>query len=181
MATYCWWAANSCAICSSSLATNASAGIAPAYPDARLGSPNMGRRGGEGDQTEEALLQGPPALQALPGRPQAPRGAGARGQGRRALHRRRRGEEEAAQGRSPLSPPARALAPRSPSGRPFAHHLAGALVLAQPEEARLAHAAGGGPLREADLRDELRADPVHPRGARLDRLLRTGGRELRAG
>src|SRR3954454_17405014 len=106
MATYCWWAANSCAICSSSLATNASAGIAPACPDARLGSPNMGRRGGEGAQTEAALLQGPPALQALPGRPQAPRGAGARGQGRRALRRRRRGEEEAAQGRSPLRSPA---------------------------------------------------------------------------
>src|SRR3954451_6239409 len=131
----------------------------------------MGRRGGEGDQTEEALLQGPPALQALPRRPQAPRGAGARGQDRRALRRRRRGEEEAAQGRAPLRPPARALAPRSPSGRPFVHHLAGAFVLAQPEEARLEHPAGGGPLREADLRDELRADPVHPRGARLDRLV----------
>src|SRR3954451_3341262 len=132
MATYCWWAANSCAICSSSLATNASAGIAPAYPDARLGSPNMGRRGGEGDQTEEALLQGPPALQALPGRPQAPRGAGARGQGRRTLRRRRRGEEEAAQGRSALRSPAHGPA----SGRPIAHDLAGAFVLAQPEEAR---------------------------------------------
>src|SRR3954453_9003467 len=63
----------------------------------------MGRRGSEGDQTEEALLQGPPALQALPGRPQAPRGAGARGQDRRALRRRLEAEEEAAQGRSQLS------------------------------------------------------------------------------
>src|SRR3954465_16061088 len=46
-----------------------------------------------------------------------------------------------------------------PSCELLAHDLAGRLVLAQPEIARVAQAAVARPLREADLGDELRLDP----------------------
>src|SRR4051794_1277853 len=49
----------------------------------------------------------------------------------------------------------------------LADDLARRLVVAQAEEARVAQAPGAGPLREADLRDELGLDPRDP--AFLDR------------
>src|SRR5204863_1206591 len=41
----------------------------------------------------------------------------------------------------------------------FENDLTGLLILTQPEEDWMAHLAGGGPLREFDLRDQLWFDP----------------------
>src|SRR3954452_8441798 len=54
-----------------------------------------------------------------------------------------------------------------PAGSALAHDLGRRLVVAEAEEARVAQAAGAGPLREADLGDELGLDPRH--AALLDR------------
>src|SRR5262245_4078328 len=52
------------------------------------------------------------------------------------------------------------LTTAAPSRRPLSHDVAGGLVVAQAEVARMAQAAVARPLREADLRDQLRAHPV---------------------